>query len=465
MQIQNSEITKKRLIIGLLIGVIAAFSVYLTLYIFREVFRYLSITDDFDLWVLSDKAVDFYNLIFGFIAVIFGQSVFLSFIFNQPKKIFERKHYLKTSIVNDQRNLNISFIYWFLIFSFIVSLFFGVTLQGGFYLLDFYPKYNYVFILLVVVLFLQTWTTIRRKYKKASLKWLLFSAFSLSILAFGLSKINVIDYKAINEICLQKNILDTYQIALPESFWTEEKWKSYEDENRIYVATQNSKPIFTIDNEHVEFDSLIHFVLDWRNDYYGLGTVNCKLYISQELKMSVVNELKTELAKWGIQRIAYAVIPIEREYDERYYRDSEIQSSIPLYLSEKGLIEFYNEAHLFENIIEVEINKGNLLLNGEMFSVEEFESQIKETIKINTNYIFKHNIKNNCTYSEYILIYSRLRKVTEELRNEYALRKYKSECNFLDYDATEEVREKYPFRWIEVTEELADLVDKKYSNQ
>lgn len=457
IQIRNSETTRKRLIIGLLIGLFVAFTAYSALYIFREVFRYLSITDDFDLWILSDNAVNFYNLVFGFIAVIFGQSAFFSFIFNQPKKIFERKHYLNTSIVNDQQFLNISFIYWFLNLAFLGILFFGLTTPGGFYVLDFYPKYNYAFVLLVIVLFLQTWTTIRRKYKNNSIKWLFISAFLLSILAFGLSKINLIDYNAINEICLRKNIIHSYQINLPESVWTE-KWKDNHDEKRIYVATENSKPIFIIDSKNVELDNLIYFVSNWEKENLGMGFINCKLYISQEQKMSVVNELKTELSKCGVRRIAYAVIPVEKEYDKRYYMDSEIRTLIPLYRSEKDLIDFYDEAHLFENIIKIESVEGNLSLNEKTFPSEEFELQIKKLIKENSNYIFKHIIKNNNEYSEYIKIHSLIRRTVEELRNECALLEFGDEFDYLDYDAMKKISEKYPFRLIEVTDELINLV-------
>jgi hypothetical protein len=180
-QTPSPEISKKQLIFGLLIGFFVAFTCYSTLYIFRETFRYLSITDDFDLWILSDVEVNFYNLIFGFFAVILGQSAFFSFVFNRPKKLFERKHYLKTLIVNDQRFLNISFLFWFLSLSLLVVLFFGITIQGGFYVLNFYPEYNYLFIFFVIVLFLQTWTTIRRLYKR--IKWFVVSVLFLALLA------------------------------------------------------------------------------------------------------------------------------------------------------------------------------------------------------------------------------------------------------------------------------------------
>ena len=459
----SPEIPKKQLIFGLLIGFFVAFISYSTLYIFRETFRYLSITYDFDLWILSDVEVNFYNLIFGFFAVILGQSAFFSFVFNRPRALFERKHYLKTLIVNDQGFLNISFLFWFLNLSLLVVLFFGITIQGGFYLLNFYPEYNYLFIFLIIVLFLQTWTTIRRLYKRKSVKWFFISVLLLTLSAFGLSKINLIDYKAINEICLQKNIIHSYQINLPESTWTE-NWRTsnWIRKKHIYIATENQKPVFIIDDKRVEADSLSKIFLDWKNSDFMLQRFPiCKLYISQEQKMSVVNNLKTELSKNGINQIAYAVIPTQiADYDKRYYPKKEINIYIP-YISDENVIYYYNNAHLYSNIIEVESFNEMLILNKKSLSAEEFKLQIKKSIIENPDYIFKHIIDDNNSFAEYIKVHSLLREAIGELRDGYALFKYGEKWDdILDIDSMEEVRKKYPLQIIEMTEELRDLIEK-----
>lgn len=75
---------------------------------------------------------------------------------------------------------------------------FGLTFRGGFYVFSLYPEYNYIFILIVIVLFSQTWNTISLSFKRKGQKWMLISGVLLSITAFGISRINLIDYKTIN---------------------------------------------------------------------------------------------------------------------------------------------------------------------------------------------------------------------------------------------------------------------------
>ena len=69
------QISQLKIIIGLLLGLFFAFTFYSFLYLVRETFRILSLTETYDLWILTDKEVRFYNLIFAFISVIIGQAV------------------------------------------------------------------------------------------------------------------------------------------------------------------------------------------------------------------------------------------------------------------------------------------------------------------------------------------------------------------------------------------------------
>lgn len=76
---------------------------------------------------------------------------------------------------------------------------------------------QYVLILVILVLFLHTWLTIRRLFNGKSFRWMLVSAIFLCVFSLGLSRINLIDYKLINEIILSKNINYTHLLQLPEA--------------------------------------------------------------------------------------------------------------------------------------------------------------------------------------------------------------------------------------------------------
>jgi len=221
----------------------------------RESFRILSVTEKYDLWVLTDKEVNFYNLFFAFLSVIIGQSVCFVFWFDQPKKIFGIRNHRKTAIVNDQRFLNWYFLSWFIKLAVVFGLFFGFTFHGSWHVFSLYPDYNYVFILIIITLFLQTWNTIRSTYIRKSLKWLFVSIIFVSVLSFGLSKINLTNYNVINKSILSKNIHYRYKLDLPFSAIYErpEKLSLIEDINVVFSKDDkvSSKPIIVADNKEI----------------------------------------------------------------------------------------------------------------------------------------------------------------------------------------------------------------------
>ena len=139
------ELSRFRLIVGGILGLLYSFSFYSFLYIMRESFRILSVTEKYDLWVLTNKEVTFYNLFFAFLSVIIGQSVCFVFWFDQPKKIFGIRNHRKTAIINDQRFLNWYFLSWFSKLAVVFGLFFGFTFHGSWHLFSLYPDYNYFY--------------------------------------------------------------------------------------------------------------------------------------------------------------------------------------------------------------------------------------------------------------------------------------------------------------------------------
>ncbi len=205
---QKFEIPKSQLIIGLVVGLLYAFAFYSILYMSREIFRVFTFQFKNELLILTAKEVYFYNLFFAFIAVILAQSVCFNYWFSRPRRMFEVRHYRKTMIVHDQSVLNWYFLSWFSKLAVSFWIMFGLAFYNGFDVFSFYPDYKFMFILIVIVLFLQTWNSIRLTFKRHSFKWMLLTAFVISVLAFGLSRINLIDYKAINKIYTSKTSLN-----------------------------------------------------------------------------------------------------------------------------------------------------------------------------------------------------------------------------------------------------------------
>ncbi len=462
------EISKFKLIVGILIGLLYSFAFYSFLYVSREVFRILSVTENYDLWILTDNQVNFYNLFFAFISVIFGQSICFAFWLDRPKKIFGKQNYRKTTIVNDQRFLNWYFLNWFSKLAVLFGLWFGLTIHGGYYVFSLYPDYNYIFILIIVVLFFQTWNTIRLTFKRKSLKWLLYSIVIVSLVSFGLSKLNLIDYKTINQNYLQKNITYNYNLELPKTDCYKRLYRLSLVEN-IYVVKSknpdNPKPIIIINNKEIVLQQLNIIINDWQSmrSEYEIPHMIYQLHIDKSIKMGFVNKLKNELAKSGGIRIAYAVVPKNPEYDIRFYKDFSFQTRIPNWHSDWfNPKEIYDGLNKFHNIINIKQNTlGKYYINDEAVEIAQIKQSLKHLIIKDSDYIIKFNVNDSVEFSDYFRVISYSREVINELRNEYSNKIYSKQFDILDYEEAKEVKNKFPFRVFELTTEFKKMINKE----
>lgn len=408
------EIPRFRLIVGILIGFSFSFVLYSLLYIVRECFRILSVNDTYDLWLMTDKEVHFYNLFFALISLIFGQSLCFTFWFDQPKPIFKKQNYRKTSILNDQRVLNYYFLLWFSKIAFLFVIFFGLAFPGGFYVFNLYPNYNYLFILLVIVLYFQTWNTIRLTFKRKSLQWMFASMLILVVLAFGLSRINLIDYKALNRHVLKNNIYSNYTLELPE---TNSYERVYTIKNIYLVHSKekyaNPKPIILIDNEIIpleEFRKKITEVQSLLNQDF-IASDTYRLHIHKTIKMGFVEQIQGVLTKSGVARIAYAVLPTNLELDKRYYYQQDF--SFPMNLPNLNAPKVLKSNM---NIFEInQTNSGECLINTKTVQNSQIKNTLKNIILHNPDYGIIFNINPNIDFSTYFGLLSTVRETVREL--------------------------------------------------
>ncbi|MEM8848353.1 MAG: hypothetical protein AAGD17_14740, partial [Bacteroidota bacterium] len=140
---------------GLVLGTGYAVLFYFLLYSTREVLRCFWISDYYDIWLLSDQEVQFYNLFYAYVSTILGQSICFTIWFERPKDIYERNYRRRLSIVNDHKVFNWFFLAWFSKLAIAYAALLGATYGSyDFYIFSFIPKYEYLFILIIIVLFL-----------------------------------------------------------------------------------------------------------------------------------------------------------------------------------------------------------------------------------------------------------------------------------------------------------------------
>ena len=440
---------------------------YSFLYLMREVLRILSVTDTYDLWILTDKEVHFYNLIFAYISIIIGQSVTFSFWLDRPKSLFEKRNYRKLYIISDQRAFNWYFISWFSQLAFMVAIVFGFTFHGGFYVVNLFPDFRYIFILIILVLFFQSWNRSNQTFKRKGQKWMLISGAVISILAFGMSRVHLIDYNSINQNIVKKSIYNVYNLDLAEASHYEKLYNRSLIEN-IYIVESKQQGIkeellIVNSNEHVKIDELHSKIAEWqskRSDYDGSRIVY-RLNIHQSIKMNYINQVKAELVKSGVSSIAYAVIPTNRKYDKKYYQNFSFLVDLPNWDIERTAFEeLYNSSSENQNIIEIKQYGSDYLINNLSIKTDQIKNSIKTLIHQNSDYLIKFYVNDDVLFSDYFRVLSSVKMAVNELKNDYSNDKYAKPLDSLEEKEAKEIEQKFPFKILEINSQLLQSIEK-----
>lgn len=295
---------------------------------FREVLRIISITPNYDVWILSKQEVGFYNLIFAIIAVIVGQSMTFSFWYDRPRNFFSFNKIRCHSIVNDQRGLNWYFMLWFGKIGIIYGLLFGVTLHS-FDSVSLYPDYCFFFVLLVLVLFFNSWQTLRLKYKNNGLKLMILSFFIVFSVSFLLSKINLIDYDSINKKLLKRNIYYTYNLQLAESDSSYMYGRIF-DVIDLYMVLPNkdegdTEPLFVVKSGLFNFEQMQDSLKKLIETTGDNPFVKYRLFVDKNVKIKDVIKLENELSNANDDNLVYAVVS-QAHGNSKFYQNQVLLS-------------------------------------------------------------------------------------------------------------------------------------------
>jgi len=430
---ETITISRTKLIVGIVSGLFFSFWLYAFLYMSREVFRFFSRTEYYDLLVLSDREIFFYNLFFAFIAVIFGQSICFSYWFEKPRDLFRKYNWRRVSIVNDNRALNWYFLSWFSKLAVVYGIFFCLTWDGGFVDFILFPDYAYIFVLVVVVIYLQVWNTFRITFKKESKKWFLISILVVSGLSLTFSQINFIDHKTFDDKFLSKNIFVKYNIELPSSDYYRYGIERFSLIEKLFVVLtgendKHSEPQIIYENQKIEIYDIDSIVKFWRliRPAAEAYLIDVRLYIDKDVPMYFVNNLKEELSKNNSRRVSFVVYPaklkIEKLYDYYY--------SMPFILPPFGenrreIANNFIKTTDIDNIINLDIrNSGEFSLNGLTISENDLGKKIEEKLRTDIKSVFLFSYSGSVTYSNFIFALSQIRRISYDIRNELAIKEH-----------------------------------------
>ncbi len=323
--IETGQITKKRFVFGVFGGVLIALWLYVFMIGIRESFIIFSITDNYRFWELNANERRFYNLFYAFLAAIFGQSMCLIYWFNRPRSIFKR-HPLKASrIVHDQRFMNWYFLSWFSKFAFLYGCLFGLSSFSAHYYFSLYPTYNFLFVLILIVLFLQSWSNLLFTYRTKAYRWMLISLLGISSLAYGMSHINLVDEEILYQEIKNEQLEIKYHLELPKTAaYTSFESGPYIEKISLVRPRQvayDTIPIVFLNGKEILFSELGSALIKDRatQGFYERGRTKYVLQIDKEISIKELSSLLTILSAIDVSFVWYAALPVDSEFDNGYY--------------------------------------------------------------------------------------------------------------------------------------------------
>lgn len=451
----RSRLSTFKLVSGVVMTLLMSFVFYFFSCAMLEAFRVMTLTPEYDIWVPSEKERSFYQLFFAFVSVVFAQSFCLAYWFDGPRRFFEQRHRSAVQIVNGQRNLNWYFLSWFakVIFGWFIFL----SIPGSFYAFSLYPDFKHLFVLLIIVLFLHPWVAMRQAFKRKTVKWMALSAALVTVLAFGMSRINMVDYKSLENAFLTRNVPHRYGLELPETEAVEKVEHAMLSKN-VYVvqSKDNTEPkcLIVVDGKTVDLKAFSESMEDWRlcHNEADFPLLNCRLNIDKKVKMKDVDEVLQVLADIRFYRIQYAVVPKHRELDVRYYNFLALNTMrLPIRFYGDSIYQQWVEGvGEIPNQIMVTSHGAEIYdVNGNLVEGTECKTIFKDLIRQDLNYIIRFKMDDEMLYGDYITVMASAMEALNDLKEEYAMERYLKHWAQLYPEEEEEVYYRFPFRFFE----------------
>jgi len=437
-RISELEISKRDFAIGIFIGLLFSFGFYSFLVVGRELFRIMSIQENFCPWIIRSAQIHQYNLFSAFWAVLMGQSFSFNYWMTKPIKAPIRIRIRRKSILNDQRNLSWSFTFVFTHIFFILGLLFGFGSNESFLVLDDFESYRFIFYLIIIVLFLNSFLGIRLLFKRYSLKYMLISAIAVSILSFSISRINVVDSERINRRSKNHSFSNLH---LPEATGFEYVHDYYLNP-RYYIAysEQDSNIEMFYWKEKIEREDFRESLYrhNSRIALYHSKRVKVLLFIDKKVSMKYINELRKDAAGANMYRIYCAVVPPKKKFKDCYYLSNALV--IPFVRYSDSLSYFpppppKPDSSIFW-VFDVEQSSADkYIIANELVSdlKAKFKSLILRREKKRFLFNYKYN-PDSTSLADYIKLYSIMRSAIMEIRDQKSKELYNKPFNELDYE-------------------------------
>lgn len=433
LPIKSIANTKHHFVIALITSGVYAFSLYAFAFVIREGIRICSVNYFYEFWEFTSEEIQFYNLFFAFVAVVQGQSVFFSIWLNYPSRFKNIRN--RTSVYIDQTILNWTFLYWYLQLSLCFSIMFALSRKKGYLDFSLYPDYKLLFLGIGLVLYLHTWTTIRRVFKKISGKLIMLSLVMSVLLSLSLSQINLVKIDDLNEAIHRKSILYDCNLEYPSI-------------NNAYDLNMLSElynfrfyridVIIGMPKEHVSSKRPVMRIWDQPATIRDIGSNKFErlvLYADRHVPMSLINELIDTAAATNFSvRPAIVVESIGQKagslHESKYYLN------LP-YKYDRDFRQPYSQS---TKIVPVYIKNDRVYIGEEEILYKDLPQYFEDFDQNIKKVVFQVGFEDDCTLARFVVVINAIYNFIYSQQNYHANSMFEMEYQQLNDAQKDSIR-------------------------
>ncbi|RZN80244.1 MAG: hypothetical protein EVB11_11780 [Winogradskyella sp.] len=393
------------------------------------------------------------NFFFAAISMVLGNSLAISFLFSRPQNVFSRRNNKRSRILNDQAFLGFNFIHWFTKIWFLFCVFAWQTMGSEFTKTFLLPS-----VLLITVLYLDSWKTLIQVIKKNRWKIQFIHLIVFLLLSFLLSRINIVDYKSFDEAILAANPT----VDVPSSSYKYDNIHRRYYDNLVFKMDFNSKgklELLNSENEEIEFHEVFKTIEEWKENFYmpEYSRFSIRLRANKNISIKHIKYFELQLIEYNNLSMIYEVVNEDISTSSLYNNQIKyrVSSSLQEELEVVGSLprvagwDWYKELR-YQDTIPINISK-NIFVNRTEFSSDELSLEFKKYISQST--IFEYIYGDEVTYQDYINVLSAHKQAVLKLRMTEDFHNIDKQYYYNQFNRDEELNQerkhiidKYPFQ-------------------
>lgn len=449
--------SKRRFWMSVILGLGAAFGIYVFFCVFRLIFRIM----DFDVGngplIYGESSRYRQNINLAILSLVLGNSIFLGTLFKISSKS-NLPSYKRISIQNNQSFLGFGFFALFAQCFFIAGIITSEIFDPMLFSIN-----APLFVLIALVLFLENWITIIRLFRGRALKKMIINMGVLVVLTMLLSTTSIFDYKKMDAVMLAQNPT----VDLPESYF--KSVPNWYLGKTIKLIHEEDDVRYQVNGKFMNFKELKANLRNEKSPYGGYSTRDViYLLASKSIPMREIWKVQDEMYMAERYKLVYATKRpkplLTGRFELRGIKKHLFTSAHARMLDEgppfPPTVLGWPDADFIrkQKIVKVVIDES-FVAQGERLTKEELLPYFKKVIDSTTLFYFKYD--EAISFEDYLTLYRTYKQALFELRKEDELirvdayriylgavnwNRYTEEQYYKDQDR---LRKKYPARYVE----------------